>query len=467
MLPLHSLAVRTCQGITRREWLRAGGVGFLGLSLPELLRAQAQATETRKASPGTFGRAKSCMIVFLNGGASHHDTFDMKPDAPAEIRGEFKPIDSNVPGIRVCEHLPLISRQMDKCTVLRSMTHLDTNHPSGVYWMLTGHPYHKGIGSGLSEHISREDHPHIGSSLTAVEGKRDRAVPPFVTVPDYIAVNGPVRAGQHGGFLGGRFDPMVPRGDPNDPEFKPWDMGLVPAVDADRLRRRRALLEAAGTRSTVAATKTTAGRELDGYYEKAFGILASGKAQQAFDLSQEPTKMRERYGRHRFGQSVLLGRRLVEAGVRLVHVNWIRILEQGWDTHNDNFVALKERLLPPCDQAFSALLEDMGARGLLKDTLVILMGEFGRSPKITVSNAGREHWPFAFTILLAGAGIPGGRLFGASDKIGAYPLDHRVGPGELAATIFHALGVDPQSQVSTMLERPWQICEDKPRLDFW
>jgi hypothetical protein len=210
-----------------------------------------------------------------------------------------------------------------------------------------------------------------------------------------------------------------------------------------------------------------AGRTMDGYYEKAYNLLASGGTRRAFDIASEPDRVRDRYGRHLFGQSILLGRRLVEAGVRLVHVNWIRILEQGWDTHNDNFNALKNNLLPPTDQAFAFLLEDMQARGLLDDTLVILMGEFGRSPKITAANAGREHWPDVFTILLAGAGIPGGRLHGSSDKHGAYPLDHRITPGELAATIYHALGIDPGSEVPTMLERPWKICDDKPVLSLW
>ncbi len=452
------------RGPSRREWLRAGSLGLFGLSLPAFLRAQAQATPAGRHT--TWGKARSCLIVFLNGGASHHDTFDMKPDAPAEIRGEFNPIDSNVPGIRVCEHLPRVSRVMDRCTVVRSLSHQDNNHPSGVYWMVTGHPYHKGIGSGLSENISREDHPHIGSALTAVEGKRDRAAPVFATVPDYIAVNGPVRAGQHGGFLGSKYDPLVPRGNPDSPDFAPWDLGLVPAVGPDRLQGRRALL-ASVNHQLAHLERHAQARSLDNLYEKAYGVLASGITRRAFDMGQEPAKVRERYGRNLFGQSVLLGRRLVEAGVRLVHVNWIRILEQGWDTHNDNFNALKNKLLPPMDQAFSALVEDMSASGLLQETLVILMGEFGRSPKITAANAGREHWPQVFTILLAGAGIPGGRLYGSSDKTGGSPLDHRIGPGELAATIFHALGVDPASQVQTMFERPWQICEDKPVLDLW
>jgi hypothetical protein len=465
MLAIPGPSVRHCQGIDRRDLLRAGTLGLFGLTLPSVLRGEARAAEAASAS-STFGKAKSCLIVFLNGGASHHDTFDMKPDAPAEIRGEFQPIGTNVPGIQVCEHLPLLARQVDKYTIVRSLSHADTNHPSGVYWMVTGHPYHKGIGSGLSEHISREDHPHIGSALTAVEGKRDKAVPPFVTVPDYIAVNGPIRAGQHGGFLGSKYDPLVPRGNPNSPEFQPLDLGLVPSVSQERMKERRSLLGTVNAQMK-AMEQEASFRSVDQYYQKAFDLLSSGITQHAFDLSSEPEKVRDRYGRHMFGQSVLLGRRLVEAGVRLVHVNWIRILEQGWDTHNDNFNALKNKLLPPADQAIAALFDDMHASGLLKETLVIVMGEFGRSPKITAANAGREHWPQVFTILLAGAGMPTGRHYGSSDKYGAAPVDRRITPGELSATIFHALGVDPASQVTTMLERPWQICEHKPVLDLW
>jgi hypothetical protein len=463
MLSIEGPHLRTCQGLSRRELLRAGGLGVLGLALPDLLRGRAGAAPARGAPP-TFGRAKSCLIVFLNGGASHHDTFDMKPDAPEEIRGEFRPIATNVPGTRVCEHLPLLSRHFDKFTVVRSLSHRDNNHPSAVYWMVTGHEYPRA--SNLSEHLSREDHPHLGSVLTAVEGKKDRAVPPFVTVPDYIAVNGPIRAGQHAGFLGPRYDPLVPHGDPNSPDFQPYDLGLVPAVGPDRLGDRRQLL-ATVNRQLRGLEQAAAGRTLDGYYDKAFGVLASGVTRHAFDINAEPEPVREKYGRNLFGQSVLLGRRLVEAGVRLVQVNWIRILEQGWDTHNDNFNALKNKLLPPCDRAFSALLADMTASGLLDETLVILMGEFGRSPKVTPTTAGREHWAPVNSILLAGAGVPGGRVYGATDKNGAYVLDHRITPGQLAATIYHALGIDPGSQVTTMLERPWQICEDRPVLDLW
>ncbi len=460
MLSFH----KPTASIHRRTLLQAGGLGLLGLGLPELLRSEATARE-KKGSDKTFGCAKSCLIVFLNGGCSHHDTWDMKPDAPEEIRGEFKPIASNVPGIQVCEHLPLMAKQTDKYGVIRSLCHRDFNHPSGVYWMVTGHPYHKGIGSGLSENISREDHPHIGSQLTAVEGKRDKAVPPFVTLPDYIAVNGPVRAGQHGGFLGGKFDPLVPRGDPNSPDFRPWELGLGQLVGVDRLQDRRTLLDQLNHQVRNIETGST--RTMDGYYQKAFGVLSSGKTRDAFDIHSEPAAIRERYGRNRFGQSVLLGRRLIEAGVRLVHVNWIRILEQGWDTHNDNFNALKDKLLPPADRALAALFDDMTASGLIKETLVIVMGEFGRSPQITKSNSGREHWPSVFTILMAGAGLPVGRIYGASDKHGGYPLEKAITPGQLAATIFHALGIDPASEVTTMLDRPWRICDDQPVLDLW
>lgn len=464
MLLIQGPSLRTCQGTSRRALLQAGGLGLLGLTLADLLRGQSLAAQGAKRRHPTFGKARSCLVVFLSGGASHHDTFDMKPAAPADIRGEFRPIATNVPGIQVCEHLPLVARQADKYLAVRSVSHRDNNHPSAVYWMITGHEYPRA--SNLSENLSREDHPHIGSSLAASEGTSDRAVPAFVTLPDYIAVNGPIRAGQHAGLLGSGFDPLVPRGNPNDPGYQLIDLGLVPSVDAGRLQARRSLRGAVNDQLRHLEQSATV-RALDGYYEKAFGVLDSRITERAFDIHAEPAAIRERYGRNLFGQSVLLGRRLIEAGVRLVHVNWIRIREQGWDTHNDNFNSLKQKLLPPTDQALSALLEDMTARGLLAETLVVVMGEFGRSPKITAANAGREHWAPVNTILLAGAGLPTGRYFGASDKDGAYPIENRVTPGQLAATIFHALGIDPATQVSTVLGRPWQICDERPVLDLW
>ena len=451
--------------LTRRKMVQAGGLGVLGLTLPDLIHGQAQAALSASSKLPTFGKAKSCMIVFLSGGASHHDTFDMKPDATAEIRGEFNPISTNVPGMMVCEHLPQVSKHFDKFTVVRSVTHKDSNHSSAVYEMVTGNPYPRA--SNLSAEVSREDHPHIGSSLMMVEGANS-AVPKFVTLPDYIAVAGPVRAGQHAGFLGFRADPMVPRGDPNDPNFSPADLALVPNVIPSRLSQRQELLSMFnGMGRMKGMDKLAAMSELDSSAEKAFNVLTSGHTQRAFNIQDESPALRERYGRNLFGQSVLLGRRMVEAGVRLVHVNWIRIREFGWDTHVENFPNLKDKLLPPMDQAFSALMEDMSARGLFEDTLVILMDEFGRSPKINPSNGGREHWPQANSILMAGAGIPGGRYYGKTDKIGAVPIDRPISPAQLAATIFHALGVEPRSQVQTMLGRPWRICDAAPVLDLW
>ncbi len=462
MLSINGPTARTCQGITRRQLLQAGGLGLLGLSLPGLLQGRANAAGTPR--PRTFGRARSCLIIFLSGGASHHDTFDMKPDAPAEIRGEFDPIQTSVPGIQICEHLPLMAERAHKYAIVRSLSHRDTNHPSGCYWMMTGHEYPRA--SGLSENLSRDDHPHLGSALTAVGNRRDRAVPTFVTVPDYIAVNGPIRAGQHAGFLGGRYDPLVPRGNPNSEEFAPADLGLVPSVSPRRLDDRRGLLAAVGQQQRHLA-QIAEGRSMDQFYQRAYDVLASGHTQRAFDMAAEPDRVRDRYGRNLFGQSILLGRRLIEAGVQLVHVNWIRILEAGWDTHSENFSNLKDKLLPPTDVAISALLDDMESRGLMDDTLVIVMGEFGRSPQITRSNAGREHWPFAFSILMAGAGIPTGRVYGSSDRIGAYVRDGRITPNQFAATIYHALGVDPASQVTTTIDRPWQICDGQPVTELW
>ena len=451
--------------IARRSLLCAGGLGLCGLTLPELLRGEALAAASGKPRPATFGKAKSCLLIFLSGGASHLDTFDMKPEAPAEIRGEFKSISTNVPGMRVCEHLPRVAREFDKFTVVRSVTHRDGNHSSAVYEMVTGHPYPRA--RNLSANLSREDHPHIGSSLLMVEG-RDSAVPRFVTLPDYIAVAGPVRAGQHAGFLGSRVDPMVIRGNPNDDDFKPVDLALVPNVVPGRLAARRGLLAASNARGRLAGLRSSEIlRQYESSHRKAFDLLASGRTRRAFNIGEEPEALRRRYGRNLFGQSVLLGRRLVEAGVRLVHVNWIRIREAGWDTHTDNFNSLKDQLLPPTDLAFSALMEDMSQSGLLDDTLVILLDEFGRSPKITQKNAGREHWPHANSIIMAGAGLPGGCYYGATDRHGGSPIDHPITPGELSATIFHALGIDHHAEVLTQLTRPWQICDAEPVLDLW
>jgi hypothetical protein len=329
--------------------------------------------------------------------------------------------------------------------------------------MVTGHEYPKPRGQAAQ--VARDDHPHFGSSLIALDQRKDRPVPTFVTLPDYIAVAGPVRAGQHAGFLGNRFDPLVTRGDPNSLDYQLLDLGLVSPVTSDRLKKRRRLLDGVNLQLRH-LEQASLGQSVDRYYQKAFSVIDAGVTQEAFDIHSEPEKVRQRYGRNMFGQSVLLGRRLVQAGIPLVQVNWIRIMEAGWDTHRDNFIDLKSKLLPPADRAFSALMEDMSASGLLDETLVILLGDFGRTPRIN-SNAGRDHWGPVNTILMAGAGLPSGKIYGATDKQGAYPTAGKFGPADLIATVLHALGVDHTQEVMTTLGRPYKVCEGQPVLELW
>jgi hypothetical protein len=413
--------------------------------------------------PG-FGKARSCLLIFLKGGPSQLDTFDMKPDAAAGIRGEFRPIATEVPGLRVCEHLPLLARQARHFILVRSLTHRDNNHASAAYEMTTGHPYPRA--ANLSERSTRDDHPNIGSSLAALEA-RHRPVPPFAMVPQYLVVNGQFRSGQNAGFLGSRFDPLVPGGDPNSPDFRPLDLGLLSPVDPARLGSRRRLLEAVNR--PASRDRPVVGQDWDGHQQRALAMIQSGRTQQAFDIQAESDTVRRRYGRNFFGQSVLLGRRLLQAGVRLVQVNCMSSIFGGlnnWDTHKNNFATLKDVLLPRMDQGVAALLEDLSASGELAETLVVVTGEFGRSPKIN-ADAGRDHWATAFSVLLAGAGLPGGTVYGGSDRKGAEPVDRPVTSGQLAATVFHALGIDPASQIPNVQGRPWRICDEAPVVDLW
>jgi len=453
------------QRCNRRQAICAGGLSLLGLSLADLLRGRVLAKVTDQPRPPSFGRAKSCVVIFLKGGPSHLDMFDMKPDAPAEIRGEFRAIATAVPGMQVSEHLPKLARQADKLLIIRSLSHKDNGHPSGAYQMTTGRAYPRA--QNLADISTREDHPHVGSSVAAV-AVRSCPVPPFVMLPQYLIVNGQFRSGQNAGFLGNRFDPLVPGGDPNNSDFRPVDLGLGEAFDPAHFHSRRALLDSLNA-SRVDLGQDQTIHEYDGYHEKAFDMLAAGRARQAFDIAAEPSAVRDRYGRHPLGQSTLLARRLIEAGVRLVHVNCISSLLEPmctWDSHKDNFAVLKNHRLPPADSAIAALIEDLDERGLLDETLVVVTGEFGRTPKIN-AGAGRDHWPDAFSVLLAGAGLPGGAYYGATDKYGAYPIDRPISPARLAATIFHALGIDPQLELATTIGRPWRLADERPALDFW
>lgn len=437
-------------GPTRRQMLVRFGQAAFGLTLPALLQQQAAAAGA--------GRAKSVILLFLSGGASQYETFDPKPDAPSEFRGDFKPLRTNVPGIEVTDELPLLARCADKYALIRSMTHTEPNHPAGVYWMITGRKYPRAGSRAVA--MSREDHPHFGSVLAKVKPPEARDVPGFVTLPEQMNPNGPIRAGQHAGFMGAAYDPFVINDDPNLPNFTPGELRVSQGLTEGRLLRRRALLQRANLLSAI--EEEAAAVPVPPHYAQAFDLITGSKTAEAFDIERESPKTRERYGRHIFGQSTLLARRLVEAGTRLVAVNWVRHDDgagwQGWDTHQKHISWSREELMPPTDRAVSALLTDLHERGLLDGTLVILTGEFGRTPRFN-KDGGRDHWPNVFSLLVAGGGIRGGQVYGASTLDGAYVASDPVSPGDLAATMYHCLGIPPQTEIQNQEGRPFPVAE--------
>jgi hypothetical protein len=449
--------VRHCDGLTRRELLCAGALGLGGLTLPSLLRLE-QAAASPSVPPA---RARSVILLFLSGGPSHLDMWDLKPDAPEEIRGTFRPTATNVPGIHISEHLPRTAALADRLAILRSVRHATGNHPAAAYWMMVGSPITRAAPQGVT--MSREDRPHPGSVLAQRLPAR-RGLPPFVMVPEAISPVGPERPGQHAGFLGAAFDPYRVNSDPNSPRYSPGALAPDAALAGHRLDARRALLRQVSGQARHLEEAAVA-RTLDPYYSRAFDLISSPAAQRAFDISAEPAATRDRYGRHIFGQSVLLARRLVEAGVRLVHVNWVRHDNgpggQGYDSHRDHLEWARTELLPTTDAAFAALIEDLAARGLLDETLVLLMGEFGRTPRFN-SNGGRDHWPHCFSVVMAGGGVRGGLVYGSSDRMGAYPTSNAVSPQDLMATLYHCLGVDPHSLIHDLQERPYTLAEGAP-----
>jgi hypothetical protein len=447
--------------LLRRDFLRLGTLGGMGISLPTVLRAGVTPAATDgSARDQTFGRAKRCILVFLNGGPSQLDTWDMKPDAPAEVRGELKPIATNVPGIHASELLPLMAQQVDKFKIVRSVTHPCSVHTTGVYTMLTGtiHP---------TPNVDQlralpEDHPHLGS-IVAKWRAGGGEVPPFVTLPTLFEappVDG-IWPGQNAGLIGRRYDPFVIRGDKQTAEFVSSSVELPSDVGVERLDGRRTLLEELNDRAQNNAAVGPAG-QLDTFYEQAFSLLASNRVRAAYDLSCEPDKLRDRFGRHLFGQGLLLARRLIEAGVSLTTVYWIDPTPPGvgggeFDSHGRIYHHMRERLLPPTDQALSALLVDLSERGLMDDTLVIVMAEFGRTPRLN-KDAGRDHWPQLQSILLAGAGISGGSVYGASDRIAALPSADPVTPPNLAQSILHLLGVPADLELHDQRGRAFRGC---------
>jgi hypothetical protein len=462
------MSISACTGffagapMGRREFLRAGAVPLVGLGLPQLLHARAAAqTAAIKA------KAKACILLFMWGGPAHQDTWDMKPNALAEYRGEFKPIKTNVPGIHICEHLPLLAQRADKLAIIRSMSHNDVDHTTATHLPLTGREIPKRGGSRA------DDWPSYGAVLARL-GRGKGALPPYVSMMPAIP-NGAPRFveeshGQDAGWLGSIYSPMRIDADASKSDYHPANISLQADIPQARTDRRRELLQSLETQ-TRQLERHPQIAAANAHYERAFSLLASRHAADAFDLSKEDPRLRERYGMNIHGQAVLQARRLVEAGVPLVTVFWqndgITNVSVYWDTHARNFIDLKNRLCPVTDQAFSALLDDLKARGLLEETLVVWTGEMGRTPRVgqsVVGGAGatadgRDHWPHVFTTVLAGGGIRGGIVHGASDRFAAYPADKPTKPADLAATIYHCLGIDPKTRIENQLGRSQTLCE--------
>ncbi len=442
-----------CMGpvrISRREMLEIGGASLLGLSLPRLLHANASTT----AKTGITPRADHCIVIFLNGGPSHLDMWDTKPDAPAEVRGEFKPIATSVPGVQFGEHLPRLAKLMHHCTLIRSAHHSVNNaHAAAVYTAMSGHDRgdaNIAIGAGPN------DYPAIGSVMGLMRPP-EMPVVPFVSMP-YITAEGrggPPQPGFFGGWLGRNHDPLFVLRDPNAADFAIPEMSLTSDVPTERLDARKRLVDfLSGGRATLNENRPL--QELDKFQEKAFDLLTSPVTRKAFQLDQEAAATRDSYGRNIYGQSVLLARRLIEAGSRVACISWAPDANATWDTHGQNFKKLKDELLPPLDAAVSSLLQDLVDRRMLDRTLVVVMGEFGRTPKVN-PNAGRDHWNFCYSLLLAGGGLKRGYVHGSSDKIGARPANNPVLPAEIIATIYHCLGISHTHEIHDRLDRPFQL----------
>jgi hypothetical protein len=442
-----------CQPLTwsRRRLLSVGGAGLFGLNLPRLLAgAESHATAARVA------RAKSVIFLFQWGGPSHLETFDMKPDAPEGIRGFHKPVKSSADGIWVSERLPRTARVMDKVTLIRSMHHTMKNHNSAGYYALSGH-------APPSDDQRLKDSPELFPAYASVVDAMAPAggeIPTAVTHPTLVS-DGSTTPGQRASFLGKEHDPFLVLKDPNAPDFALPELSLPEGMTYERLTARRELQMLVDRQTRLLETSAEA-RGIDAYYERALHMLHSEKLRAAFDLSREPDKVREAYGRTSYGQSCLLARRLVEAGVKFVTVNFAPSIggqsttSGGWDTHGFNdtrmFPIIEDYHLPITDQTLPTLLNDLEERGLLDDTLVLWVGEFGRTPKIN-KNISRDHWPQCYTALLAGGGVKRGHVHGASDRHGAYPAEKLTRPDDLSATLFHLLGIDPAALVMDLAGR--------------
>jgi hypothetical protein len=427
-----------CDGLARRDFLRIGTAGLFGLgfTLPNLLQLQARAAEQGKKPKDV-----SLIFVFLHGGLSTMDAWDLKPDAPSEFRGEFTPIDTNVKGIQICEHLPRIAKQMDKFSLIRSFRHNSSDHGPADHYILTGYSPQAGFNPSLKPNNQRPAH---GSVIARKLGPKG-SVPPYVCLPKMHPSSGPA-------YLGASAAPFVIEADPNAPNFSVPDLVPPVSLDAHRLDDRKRLLAEVDRFQQTGEAKANREAESVGVFQrKAFELMTSTEAKKAFDIHAEPEKARDDYGRNSLGQSCLMARRLVEAGVRCVTID-----HSNWDTHDNNFATLKRNLLPALDGALGTLFRDLSDRGTLDRTLVVVTGEFGRTPRIN-KNAGRDHWGPAFTVALGGGGIKGGIAVGKSDARAEKPASEPFGPEDLAATLYHLIGIDPDDVFYTPDGRPIRI----------
>jgi hypothetical protein len=436
-------------GINRRELLQVGYSGLLGLGLSSFAGAKAAPKAQDQPSLSNSRKPKSLLIVFLTGAASHFETFDPKPDAPPEIRGEYKPIATKTPGLLACEHLPKLASRSNLYSVVRSLSHRDNNHLMSTHHVLTGHLQPGGFFDKIA---SRDDFPNYAGGVSYFR-RPPEGTPVGVNLPTYLMEGPLLWPGQHAGFLGPKHDIMQINKDPNAADFKMDNLRPAAGMDVDQLKDRMALLNAVNDqRKWLADAAET--KKLSDQQHQAVAVLTSGKVARAFEIDKEPIAVRDRYGRHAFGQSCLLARRLIEAGVPVVQANMGHV--QNWDSHGDLFKRMKKDLLPPLDTGVSALLDDMNDRGLFEDTMVMMVGEFGREPKIN-KQGGREHWGPCFSGLFAGAGVQPGRVIGKSDKSGAYPTTTPYSPDDIGATVYTVLGVDPHAEVRDRLGRPVQL----------
>jgi uncharacterized protein (DUF1501 family) len=437
MLDLFTGHSQDCTGVSRREFLRIGGLSALGLTLPGFLRLQHLA-----AASGTPKKSVRCILLWMQGGPSHHDTFDPKPEAPAEVRGEFNTIPTTLPGARLVEHLPFLARQTDKFSIIRGHDPKNGSHGTADHLMMSGYKFNQSLA-----------YPCYGSVVAKERGYANGMFP-FVQLGRNIdrRFNGGVA-----GILGDQFNAFEVGDDPSAAGFKVQDLSVRNDSERARMERRYAMLTEVDQYQRAVEAQTDAVKARDAFYEKAHGLITSPAAKRAFDLEQEPDRVRERYGRNSLGQSCLLARRLLDAGVQFVTVT-----DGGWDTHQDNFKSLKNRLLPRLDRGYAALLEDLHERGMLADTLVVWFGDFGRTPKINPS-AGRDHWATAGVACMGGGGIKMGEVVGATNQLGEYVIDSPVTPQDLAATIYHALGIPLHTWYRAPDGRPIELVpEGKP-----